>query len=174
RTEKMKKYITNDEYEKLMKVYNALPKRETILHGDFHAKNIMLVDEELMFIDMGDVGYGHPLLDLGGSYLALVNIGKLNPDIVEHYTGMNYDLCLRLWDAMLKEYFGTVDIEICKKVIRTFGEAKYALTPAFYTKATDEMAMNLLGRIRKTGILADDYDISFTLENIKTIFGNEE
>ena len=35
------KYIAEEEVEKLNKAYDTLPKRTTLLHGDFHAKNII-------------------------------------------------------------------------------------------------------------------------------------
>ena len=164
RVEQMRKYLNDEEIAKLKSIYDVLPQKNTVLHGDFHAKNVMLMDDELVFIDMGDVGYGHPLLDMGSTFLGMVNIGRGNPDIVEHYIGMNYELCLKTWDALMLEYFGAENVEEGKKLAEIYGLAKYALTPTFYTKMTEEMAHGLVTRNRANGILSKDFDITPALE----------
>ncbi len=159
RAAKMEKYLTKDETEKLMSVYEALEYRETMLHGDYHAKNIMYMDDELIFIDMGDVGYGHPLLDIGGSYLGMVHVGKINPSIVPHYIGMDFETTTIVWENMIREYFGDDHYEEGQKLAEIYGEAKYMLTPFVYTKMTEEMTKNLVERARNNGFISKDFDI---------------
>ena len=160
RVEFMRRYCTDADIDKMKRIYEALPERSTILHGDYHAKNIMLVNDEPTFIDMGDVGFGHPFFDIGGSFLGMVHIGLTNPAIVERYIGINYDLALKAWDAMLHEYFGAENVEEAKKLAEIYGRAKYALTPAFYTKMTEDMAKHLVEGVRATGIFTDKFDVS--------------
>lgn len=167
RAEGMRKYLTDKETAKLKSVYDALPERTTLLHGDFHVNNVMLMDDELIFIDMGDVGYGHPLLDWGSSYLGMVNIGRINPDAVEKYIGISYDLCLRVWDKMAEAYFGADKAEEGKKLAEIYGLAKYTLVPFIYTKFTDEMANRMVERWRKNGLISETYDISMALGHTK-------
>ena len=163
RVEYLNKYYTEDEVNKLKYVYELLPERSTIVHGDFHAKNVMLMDDELVFIDMGDVGYGYPLQDLGGTYLAMVRIGKMNPDMTETYVGMNYDLCKIVWKALTDEYFGE-KAEVGRKLAEIYGEAKYALTPFIYSKFNDEMIKNFVAGVRANSILNPEFDVSKTAE----------
>ena len=113
RARKMEKYLTDKELEKLASVYEALSDQQTMLHGDYHAKNIMYMDGELIFIDMGDAGYGHPLLDVGGSYLGMMHVGKTNPDAVIKYIGVDYETVKTLWKNMLLEYFGEENVHDC-------------------------------------------------------------
>ena len=121
------------------------------------------MDDELIFIDMGDVGYGHPLLDLGSSYLGMVHIGKINPAIVPKYIGMDYDTVMKVWDNMLLTYFEGKNLEEANKLAEIYGEAKYMLTPFFYTKMTDEMVHGLIERTRANGFISDTFDISTAL-----------
>ena len=165
RAEKMRKYLTDEETEKLKSVYYALDERTTMLHGDYHAKNVMLMNDELVFIDMGDVGYGHPMLDLGGSYLSMVNIGRTNPAATEHYIGISYDLCLKVWNAMTDEYFGKDKAEEGRKLAEIYGFAKHNLVPFIYTKMTDDMIKGLTERWRASGLISKDYDISAVFNN---------
>ena len=45
-----------------------------------------------------------------------------------------------------------------------YGEAKFALTPAFYTAMTEEGAVSLIERVRQNGFLSKDFDIRPALE----------
>ena len=164
RAQKMEKYLTKEEHKKLMQVYDRLEERATMLHGDYHPKNIMYMDGELLFIDMGDVGYGHPLLDLGGSYLAMEHIGKINPAMTPKYIGLDFETLTKVWKNLLKEYFGEAHAEEGRKLAEIYGEAKYALTPFIYTKMTEDMAQDLVARIRKTGFTSPDFDIGPALQ----------
>ncbi|MBQ9632438.1 MAG: phosphotransferase [Lachnospiraceae bacterium] len=164
----MEKYLRQDEIDKLLAVYDRLEERTTMLHGDFHSKNIMYMDGELVFIDMGDAGYGHPLLDLGSSYLGMIHIGKTNPASVPQYIGLDFDTVMTMWDRMLTEYFGAEHVEEANRLAEIYGEAKYTLVPTFYTKMTEEMANNLVGRVRQNGFLSESFDISPALNRTIT------
>ena len=163
RVESLRKYYTEEEVNKIKSVYDLLPQKTTMVHGDFHAKNVMLMNDELVFIDMGDVGYGHPLQDLGGSYLGMVRLGKLSPEMTEHYVGMSNDLCKIVWKAMTDEYFGE-RAEIGRKLAEIYGEAKYSLTPCIYSKFNEEMLQGFIARARQNGILNPEFDVSHTKE----------
>ena len=134
-----------------------------MFHGDFHSKNVMLMNDELVFIDMGDVGYGNPFLDLGGTYLAMVRIGKIRPEMSEIYVGMNYELCKTVWKALTDEYFGE-DAETGRKLAEIYGEAKYSLTPHIYTKFNEEMLKNFIAGARINGLINPEFDISAAKE----------
>ena len=161
----LSKFYTEDEVEKIKSLYDLLPQKTTLVHGDFHAKNVMLMNDELVFIDMGDVGYGHPLQDIGGTYLGMVRIGKINPDMTETYVGINYDLCKIVWKAFTDEYFGEY-AETGRKLAEFFGEAKYSLTPCIYSKFNAEMQQRFIAGVRANSILNPDFDISPAKEYI--------
>ena len=161
------KYITAEETEKLNKAYDVLPKRTTLLHGDFHAKNIMLMNDELIFIDMGDVGYGHPIMDLGGSYLGMARMAKFNPEYCEHYIGINAELCNKVWMSMTNEYFGE-NADKGRQLAEIYGEAKYCTTAAMVAWITDEQKKRMLEGSRKSGFLQTD--IKIPTEEMLSIF----
>lgn len=160
RVEQLRSYMTDAEVDKILSVYNVLPERGTLLHGDFHTKNVMLMDDELIFIDMGDVGYGHPLLDIGGSYLGFMHIGKTAPERTEQYLGMPFESAIIVWDNLINEYFGEENAELGKKLAEIYGEAKYTTTPIIYTKATEELRHRMVAGMRMTGFISENFDIS--------------
>ena len=164
----MDKFYSSEETEKLKSLYDVLPDKTTLVHGDFHAKNVMLMNDELVFIDMGDVGYGHPILDLGGTYLAMMRIGKIRPEMTETYVGMNYELCKTVWKALTDEYFGE-NAETGRKLAEIYGEAKYALTPYIYTKFTEEGLKRFVAGVRANGLINPDFDITPVQNGLKVL-----
>ena len=46
--------FTSEEMELMHKLYDAVPERDTLIHGDFHTRNIFISDGELLLIDMAD------------------------------------------------------------------------------------------------------------------------
>ena len=159
RLEYMSRYFTKEETAKVMELFDILPVKTTLLHGDFHAKNVMLMDDELVFIDMGDMGYGHPLQDIGGMYLTMVRIGKMTPELSEQYVGINSELCKTVWRAFTDEYFGEY-AETGRKLAELYGEAKYAISPCKLTTLNDELLKMIIADLRANSILAPDFDTS--------------
>ena len=66
-----------------------------------------------MLIDMGEVGYGHPLIDLGHSYSAMVTLlGDF-----EQIIGMPQPLARELWNRMAGYYFEGADaVELAHRI----------------------------------------------------------
>ena len=58
-----KDWYTPEQLDTLRKIVDSIPDRDTLIHGDYHANNIMIVDGQLLLIDMGDLSFGHPIFD---------------------------------------------------------------------------------------------------------------
>ncbi|MBO4904929.1 MAG: anti-sigma factor antagonist [Lachnospiraceae bacterium] len=123
-------YLDEEQKKKLHKLINTLPDKNTILHGDFHANNVMYQDGEMVVIDLTDVSCGSPLFDLASMYVSHIAVGGYNPDFIKAGMGITYDMCLTLWDEFLKNYFSgepAQEIEQKKDLIRRFAMLKQAL-----------------------------------------------
>ena len=70
---------------------------------------------------------------------------------------------MRLSYNMLLTYFEGKKQEEANKLAEIYGEAKYMLTPFFYTKMTDEMAHGFIEKTRANGFISDTFDISTAL-----------
>ena len=107
-----RKYIQDcsDWYEeaellRLLDLVDGLPDGDVILHGDFHAGNIMMGDEGLLMIDMADVSYGHPVFDLISTAVTQRLVMALNAPLAEQNTGMGGELITKLWKKTLSSVF---------------------------------------------------------------------
>lgn len=95
--------------ERLRSFVDSIPACDTFVHGDFHPANIMVMpDDELLLIDMGDASVGDPVIDLAGTFHVL-RIAAKRPGGALRLTGMTDDLLERLWGIFVRTYFGVED-----------------------------------------------------------------
>ena len=99
--EHIRRYFPEESIDMLLNIIDSIPKGNRLLHLDLQTKNAMVQDDELMLIDMGEVSYGHPVLDLGHAYSAMVSfVGDY-----EKIIGMPREMGLRLWNKAIDYYF---------------------------------------------------------------------
>ena len=108
-------FITADEKAIADGVIDRIPYRKTFVHTDFHPKNVMVSCDDLMLIDVGDAGLGHPIIDFMFSYAHFVFLARDSAQhekgIHEKIIGLNADTLGAMWNIILPEYFGTSDKE---------------------------------------------------------------
>ncbi len=98
--------LTDQEWQGVMDFIDLIPRRDTMVHNDIHARNIMLQGDELLLIDMDDVMYGHPIFDLGGVYGAYTSYKTAPPEFkVTELVGLSAEMCDKFLDAFLRRYF---------------------------------------------------------------------
>lgn len=97
----IRRYFPQESIDLLLQILDAIPTSNRLLHLDLQVKNTMMQDNELMLIDMGEMGYGHPVLDLGHAYSAMVLlIGDYDKTI-----GIPRELGNKVWDLAINYYF---------------------------------------------------------------------
>jgi len=95
------RYFDTASTDLLMRILNTIPQGNRLLHCDLQTKNAMMQNGELMLIDMGEVGFGHPIIDLGHSYSAMVSLVGNYEQII----GIPENLGKSLWFKMIENYF---------------------------------------------------------------------
>ena len=95
------RYFDAPSTDLMMRIVQAIPQGDRLLHCDLQTKNAMLQNGELMLIDMGEVGYGHPIIDLGHSYSAMVSLVGDYEQII----GLPQQLANDVWLRMIQYYF---------------------------------------------------------------------
>ena len=97
----IRRYFPQEKIDLLLQLLDTVPASNSLLHLDLQAKNAMIQDEELMLIDMGEVGYGHPILDLAHAYSAMVSLVGDYDKII----GIPRELGVELWNRAIDYYF---------------------------------------------------------------------
>lgn len=102
-----KDVLSEDERARLHRVYDNMPAKNTLVHGDFHVGNMMVQDGEIILIDTDDVAQGDPVIDLAGMELTFEYI--TTDDQSMRTMGITVDEMKRFYDVFLKEYYSTDD-----------------------------------------------------------------
>ena len=99
------KYLPINVSKKLIKMIKDNPERNTIIHGDFHVKNIMHLKNENLLIDMETLSVGHPIFELACSYSIYEGFECLDPKNPEKFLGIPQAQCRKFIDLTFKYYF---------------------------------------------------------------------
>jgi uncharacterized protein (TIGR02172 family) len=107
----IRRYFPQESIDLLLQILDAIPQGRRLLHLDLQTKNAMVQQGELMLIDMGEVGYGHPIMDLAHAYSAMVMfVGDYEGTI-----GLSRELGKQLWDKAMGYYFEGLPAEVVEQ-----------------------------------------------------------
>ena len=109
-------HIPEDQAKKLRALIEAVPKRNTLMHGDYHTNNIMVQNGEPLLIDMDTLCMGHPIFELGSMFNAFVGYSELDHQNMMDFFGITFETAGRFWNLSLKKYLGTEDEAVCQSV----------------------------------------------------------
>ena len=102
--------------KKLRALVEAVPKRNTLMHGDYHTNNIMVQNGEPLLIDMDTLCMGHPVFELGSMFNAFIGYSELDHQVTMNFFGYTHETAEKFWDMALKMYLGTDDEAVCLSV----------------------------------------------------------
>lgn len=91
----------NDGADKLLTILHSIPQGNNLIHCDLHPRNIMIHHGKMMIIDMGEVGYGNPFIEIANVH-ALMTSGLVD---VKHFMGFPDRYAQPLWDMVLHHYY---------------------------------------------------------------------
>lgn len=110
------KQLPEDVGEKLLALFNDIPDRNNMIHGDFHVKNIMQQNGENLLIDMDTLSMGHPIYELAAVYAAYVGFSCVDKNNAQEFLGIPKEACDKFWPDTLLYYFDDKDDEYRKTV----------------------------------------------------------
>lgn len=116
KVEAIKHLLDEAHYEKLLGLMKSVPERSTFVHGDCHFKNIMVQGEDFLLIDMDTLSVGHPIFELANLRCPYVAFEEDAPGNCEQFFGMKAEYCVKLYDDIIRLYFGKEDEAIKDKI----------------------------------------------------------
>lgn len=143
-------YIPKAQSDKLRAMIEALPQKNTLLHGDYHTSNIMIQNCDPLLIDLDTLCVGHPVFELGSMYNAFIGFSELDRNVVKEFLGYDFDTAKSFWHMALQKYLGTTDSELCEAVenkARVIGYTR--LLRRSIRRPEDDVAQDKIAHYRK-------------------------
>lgn len=104
-------YLPREQYEKLHRLIEAVPVDYHMMHGDYHIKNVMMQNGEVLLIDMDTLCTGHPVFEFASVFLAYVGFSEMDHENMQQFLGIPFELAGEIWNKTLRFYFETEDEE---------------------------------------------------------------
>jgi len=109
----LKDYLPEEVWQKIHDLVAAVPENHHMMHGDYHTKNVMLQNGEVLLIDMDTLCMGDPIFEFASIYNAYQGFVELNHEHSKEFLGLDYDTCCYLWNQTVRRYFeGALEEEI--------------------------------------------------------------
>ena len=124
--ERMKERLPDSLGDKLLQMTNAIPESNHMVHGDFHTKNIVVADNEVLLIDMDTLSTGHPIFEFLFMYNAYIGYAEYDSEIVLRFQGYDIDVARKFWHKTLEAYFDTKDENKIREIEETIRCLSYA------------------------------------------------
>ncbi len=107
---RVKEDLPADLGEKLVRMLREIPECDHLIHGDFHTKNVVLADQDILIIDMDTLSVGHPIFELAQMFNSYVGFSEYDPEIILAFQGFDAELAERFWKRCLAAYLQTDDL----------------------------------------------------------------
>lgn len=106
----------------LCEIVNTIPEGSQLIHNDGHPRNVLMCGEgderQLMLVDMGETGLGHPVMEIiGWAFMMLAPRQSLAHKMAEVMTGMPEQLRLRFMRQVFSTYFKTTDQALLDRIL---------------------------------------------------------
>ena len=109
-------HLPEEQGKKLRALIESVPKRNTLMHGDYHTNNIMVQNGEPLLIDMDTLCMGHPVFELGSMFNAFIGYSELDHQVTMNFFGYTHETAERFWNMALKMYLDTEDEAVCRSI----------------------------------------------------------
>ena len=103
----LQNYLPLETGEKLVSLVEAVPHDDHMIHGDYHTKNLVLQNDEVLLIDMDTLAVGHPIFELASIFNAYNGFSEIDHKRIERFQGINRETGLKFWHKSLADYLET-------------------------------------------------------------------
>ena len=111
----MQDHLPEEAGRKLLAMVEAVPHDDHMIHGDYHTKNLMLQNDEVLLIDMDTLAVGNPIFELASMFNSFVGYSEYDHETILHFQGFDFETGRTFWRKALEAYLGTSsETKICE------------------------------------------------------------
>ena len=100
-----KEYLSEETEKNLLTFINNIEDANTMIHGDFHIKNLMKQNNEILLIDMDTLSYGNPIFEFGAMYATYVAFACVNQNNTQEFLGITKEQSEKMWECIFNDYY---------------------------------------------------------------------
>ena len=100
-------YLPEEAGKKLLAMVEAVPKDDHMIHGDYHTKNVMLQNDEVLLIDMDTLAVGYPIFELASMFNSFVGYSEYDHETIKKFQGFDFETGSAFWHKALAAYLET-------------------------------------------------------------------
>lgn len=144
------KYLTEEEGKLLYRILDVLPDGDRLVHCDAHPKNLMVKNNDMMWIDMEQISTGHPIYDLIS--IAVILKGMKDEEIARGISGMDIKTLNAMNDCFIRKYFKTDDpvaIEQYNNVFTSMRLIRSVFAIGFRSRNTELLRPQIIAMARE-------------------------
>jgi len=101
----IKPHADKEVYDKIEKLVLGIKDTGTLIHGDYHVKNVMVQNDEFLLIDMDTLCVGNPIQELAAFYCTYIAFEEFRPGNNLSFLGLDKDTTNKLFYDTVKIYF---------------------------------------------------------------------
>lgn len=118
--DKSKALLDDETYQRIRALIDSVPATMTLLHGDFHLKNQLMVGSDLMLVDMDTLSIGNPIFEMASICNCYYEYGILDPRSVESFLDISAEKAKYIWEQLSRKYYDDLNDEeyayMCNKI----------------------------------------------------------
>ena len=112
----LRDHLPEEAGNKLEALVEAVPRNDHMIHGDYHTKNVMLLGDEVLLIDMDTLSVGDPVFELAAMFNAYIGFSEMDHQVILDFQGFDHETAKTFWHKTLAAYLGTDSEETIRNV----------------------------------------------------------
>lgn len=110
------RFFSKEIFEKLLALLETIPETNTLLHCDFHVKNLMMQNDELLLIDMDTLSTGHPIFEFGAMFATYEGYACIDKQNTDKFLGLPLNVTTKLFNKTLRYYYNEKNEEELEEI----------------------------------------------------------
>lgn len=98
-------FLPDDKKDKMQRLFASIPEDNNMLHRDYHLKNLLMQNNELILIDMDTLCKGNIIFELTGFYNAYRGFTETRDPTLPPFLGIKDEYSFYISDKLFELYF---------------------------------------------------------------------